>query len=136
MVFHSFSWQPSVFMQWKKAFYQLFKDPSISLLCCFVLISITFIDFSSNGFCSFFQFLVVFMMLRFCLWCQAEFSGWYSFWLKQFIYKLWGLGRRGICSRSSLAVFHSKKKSSSPNLYSNLHLLWIVLNLIEFSSIP
>ena len=53
----------------------------------------------------------------------------------QFYYKIWGLGTRYICSGSSPAVFHTKKKASSPHPYSNLNSWRLVWNLIEFSFI-
>ena len=53
----------------------------------------------------------------------------------QFYYKIWGLGTRDICSGSSPAVFHTKKKASSSHPYSNLNSWRIVWNLIEFSFI-
>ena len=56
-------------METKKIFVNFLM--TLQLVLYFVLTSINFIDLSSNSFCLFFKFWIVFMMLRLCL-CQAE----------------------------------------------------------------
>ena len=67
-------------------FCQLFKDSSISLVFCFIVTSITFIDLSSNGFCYFSVFHCLYdVKIWLCwaefLWCLQDGATfrWYDF---------------------------------------------------------
>ena len=77
----------------KNVFCQLFKDSSISLVFCFIVSSITFINLSSNGFC----YISVFHCLydvKIWLMLSRVFlvlAGWCNFQMIQSFYKLWSL---------------------------------------------